>query len=185
MLVSLPDTIIDAKKWSTTLDNEGSGQIQFTLLAYLLAGLPSELRLYGKGTSESGEPSTTFSFIMKDFVQQVNVGVEGLSLDEIIGSYAVTVYFDGDEQQGAFSFSKSGTSLIAIDKRGNTLKMSYDPATGTAFCVQKIPNEDDEITLETTFVFRLENGIVKMSGKGVQSAHGRSQSAQYEAHKID
>lgn len=185
VFVSLPDDITDAEKWSTVLNDKGEGRIQFTLLAYLMAGLPDELRLYEKGTPQNEEPDATFSFLMKDYTQRLNVGAEALSLDQIVGKYDVTVSFEGDEEKGFFEFDKSGESLIAIDSRGNSMEMSYAPDTGTAVSVREFGDEDDVVTLTTTFVFRLENGVVKMSGEGFQTDGKRSNSAYYQAVKTD
>lgn len=177
----------DEKAWTGKLDGEGGGTIRFTLLVHQRAGFPMTLELYEtvddvkKGKVALSVPIEPF----KESEQTVVLGNEGLSLDDIIGTYTVTVKFRGEKQQGTFIFSKNGASLTATDERGGTMEMSYDPATGTAFHVRTIPNDDDEITLKTTFVFKLENGSVKMSGEGVQSTQEKSQSAQYEGYKTD
>ena len=101
--VTVPDTITDAENWSVTLDEAGSGQIKFTLLAYLMAGMPTELKLYEKGKSPSDdEPTKTISFSMEDFVQRVDVGEDVLKLEDLIGSY------EGSISIHAISLSEAG-----------------------------------------------------------------------------
>lgn len=60
--VNVPDTITDKDSWSVTLDSEGKGKITFTVLGYLMAGAPTELKLYEAGSSQSGAPDQTISF---------------------------------------------------------------------------------------------------------------------------
>lgn len=177
----------DERAWTGKLDDEGGGMITFTLLAHQRAGFPMTLELY-KTVDDVKEGKVALSVPIEPFKkseQTIVVGDKGLSLDDIIGTYAVTAHFRGEEQQSTFVFSKNGASLMASAEAGGTMEMSYDPATSTAFHVRKIPNDDDEFTVKTTFVFRLENGSIKMNGEGVQSAQGKSQSAQYEGYKTD
>jgi hypothetical protein len=61
--VDLPDTVTDAESWSAVLDSEGRGKINFTVLAFLMAGAPNELRLYETGTSTADAPDRTLSFV--------------------------------------------------------------------------------------------------------------------------
>jgi hypothetical protein len=61
--VDLPDTVTDAESWSAVLDSEGRGKISFTVLAFLMAGAPDELKLYEAGTSTADAPDMTLSFV--------------------------------------------------------------------------------------------------------------------------
>lgn len=60
--VDLPDTVTDAESWSTVLNSEGRSKISFTVLAFLMAGAPNELKLYEAGTSTTDSPDLTLSF---------------------------------------------------------------------------------------------------------------------------
>jgi hypothetical protein len=60
--VDLPDTVTDAESWSTVLNSEGRGKISFTVLAFLMAGAPNELKLYEADTSTTDSPDLTLSF---------------------------------------------------------------------------------------------------------------------------
>lgn len=116
VFVTLPDAVADADSWSTALNSEGSGQIQFTLLAYLMAGMPSELCLYAKGTSKNDEPTARIPFTVENFTQRVDIGVEALPLSEILGSY------EGDLTINTLVLSEAGyqqylNTLDADDKR--------------------------------------------------------------------
>ncbi|NLT41017.1 MAG: zinc ribbon domain-containing protein [Clostridiales bacterium] len=119
VVVSLPDSVTDADSWSVTLGNDGSGQIQFTLLAYLMAGIPDKLELYGKGASQSDEPTAIIPFAMDDFIQRVDVNVGAPTFDELIGAYedgtlTITSVFISDtlraELENSASSEDSGDS---------------------------------------------------------------------------
>lgn len=60
--VDVPNTVIDAQGWSTTLDTQGKGKISFTVLGYLMAGAPKSLKFYKPGSSPSGAPDLTVPF---------------------------------------------------------------------------------------------------------------------------
>lgn len=60
--IDVPDTIADAQEWSVKLDSEGRGKISFTVLAYLMAGAPGELKLYEEGSSAAGDPDMIVPF---------------------------------------------------------------------------------------------------------------------------
>jgi hypothetical protein len=98
-------------------------------------------------------------------------GVGGLSLDDIAGTYAMKTYYDGKEEQHTVVFAKSGDKLVASsDAKGEEpFELSYDPASGTASYVQKIPHEDNEITIDSKYVFILEDGNIKVTGQTIIS----------------
>jgi hypothetical protein len=175
----------DEKAWTGKLDDKGGGTIKFTLLAHSKAGFPMDLELYKTlDDVEKGRVAMTVS--IEPFMgtqQTIVLGQAGLSLDEIVGNYEVTISFGGDKQKNSVVFSKNGSNLMSADERGETIEMSYDPATGTAYNVRG----DDHITVETTFVFRRENDSIKMSGEAVAMDYDRglAQSADYEAYKTN
>lgn len=112
----------------------------------------------------------------------------GLFLDDITGTYSMNTYYDGREQQHTVTFTKSGDKLVASsDAEGEEpFELSYDPVTGTASYIQKIPHEDDEITVETTYIFTIEGASIKVTGKANATFKGDAQElAQYEGHKAD
>ena len=185
VFVSLPDTITDAESWSATLDDKGTGKIKFTLLAYLLAGLPDELRLYEKGASENDRPTATFSFLVKDFVQRVNVGKEGLSLDELVGIYETTVSVDNESESHNFYLEKYGNGLIISDKM-DSLEMKYDPSTGAGSGAKVFPIGEDKLTYSYRFTFKSENGTISMTGTSTAYLNGEYQAtANYQGYKRD
>ncbi|MEL1135029.1 hypothetical protein AAC978_07575 [Desulfitobacterium sp. THU1] len=61
--IDVPDTVTDADSWSVTLDSEGRGKITFTVLGFLMAGAPRELKLYEAGSSQSAAPDMTLPFM--------------------------------------------------------------------------------------------------------------------------
>ncbi len=88
--VTLPDTVTDRESWSAVLSETGSGQIQFTVLAYLMAGSPKELELYEKDAPETAEPQLTLAFTMETNQTRVDIGVEALPLAELLGDHSGT-----------------------------------------------------------------------------------------------
>lgn len=89
--VTLPDSVIDAESWSVTLNERGEGRIQFTLLGYLMAGAPTELKVYEKEAPETAEPKMTLPFVMETASVRVDVGIPPLSLAELAGRYDGTM----------------------------------------------------------------------------------------------
>lgn len=115
-------------------------------------------------------------------------GNAGPSLDDVVGTYTMNTYYDGGEQQHTAVFTKSGDKLVASsDAKGEKpFELSYDPASGTALSVQKIPHEDNQITIETTYTFTLEDGSVKVTGKTIMSFKDETRDGpRYEGHKND
>ena len=89
--ITVPDNIQDADNWSVTLDEKGNGKIQFTLLAYIMAGAPKELRLYEKGASTEAPPAQTIPFVMENVAQRLDVGIALIPLEELLGTYEGTI----------------------------------------------------------------------------------------------
>ncbi len=98
-------------------------------------------------------------------------GYDGLSLDEIVGSYDISTSLEGETQTHATYFSKNGDMLVA-ENAEEYFTMDYDPATGTATATQSHEDGDDVIMVYTTFVFKRENGVITMSGKAVMALNG-------------
>jgi len=84
-----------------------------------MAGIPDKLELYGKGASQSDEPTAIIPFAMDDFIQRVDVNVGAPTFDELIGAYedgtlTITSVFISDtlraELENSASSEDSGDS---------------------------------------------------------------------------
>ncbi len=65
-------------------------------------------------------------------------------------------------------------------------ELSYDPASGTASYVQKIPHEDSEITIDSKYTFSLEDGSTKVNGETtILFKEETKYGPRYEGYKID
>lgn len=112
----------------------------------------------------------------------------GLSLDDIAGTYSMNTYYGGKEQQHTVVFTKSGDKLVASsDAKGEEpFELSYDPASGTASYVQKIPHENSEITIDSKYTFILEDGSTKVNGETTIVFKDETKDGpRYEGYKID
>lgn len=107
-----------------------------------------------EGSQVQGSASTEASNTPSEETEK---GKTGLSLDDIAGTYSMNTYYDGKEQKHTVVFTKSGDKLVASsDAKGEEpFELSYDPASGTASYVQKIPHEDSEITIDSKYTFSL------------------------------
>ncbi|NLO48031.1 MAG: zinc ribbon domain-containing protein [Clostridiales bacterium] len=180
----------DENAWTGKLDDEGGGTIVFTLLAHQRAGFPMTLELF-KTADDVKDGKVALSVPLEPFeenVQIVILGNEGLSLDEIIGEYALTTTFEGESQQLTAVFSKNGNKLSASSDADEPFDMTYDPATGTAYVSQTHSyNEEDDVFVETTFVFTLEDGTIKLTGHAIMSITGQAitSTVRYEGYKLN
>lgn len=115
-------------------------------------------------------------------------GKAGLSLDDIAGTYSMNTYYDGKEQQHTVVFTKNENKLVASsDAKGEEpFELSYDPASGIASYVQKIPHEDSEITIDSKYTFILEDGSTKVNGETTMLFKDETKDGpRYEGYKID
>jgi hypothetical protein len=141
----------------------------------------------GKG-NEASVPSSASAEASKVPSGEVPKGVAGLSLDDVAGSYSMNTYYDGKEQQHTVVFAKSGDKLVASsDAKGEEpFELSYDPASGTASYIQRIPHEDDEITIDTKYAFILEDGNIQVTGETIMSFKDETKDGpRYEGRKIE
>ncbi|NLK88023.1 MAG: hypothetical protein GX279_11115, partial [Clostridiaceae bacterium] len=179
----------DEKAWTGKLDDKGGGRMVFTLLAHEKAGFPMTLELYKTADDvKKGKIAMTVQAEpFKENEQTIVLGNAGLSLDDIIGSYEITTSFEGASQTHTAKFTKNGDKLVAASDEDEPFDMSYDPATGTANAVQKHSYDDEEITVQTTFIFTLDNGNIKMTGKAVMTFQDQAMTsvARYEGYKTD
>ena len=184
VFVSLPDTVTDADSWTVTLDDDGSGQIRFTLLAYLMAGMPSELRLYEKDVPLSDEPTELIPFTLEDFTQRVDVGSEMLTLEEIVGNYegslsieALTVsdagyqaYLNGLDEDDEVSSKAECDQALEAALQENPLSVhsvsisSDEPESGECVIHVHVINEEGE-TYPATSKARYESGFLITKGE--------------------
>lgn len=139
-------------------------------------------------SNESPAPSSAPAGASNAPSDEGQKGVGGLSLDDIAGTYAMKTYYDGKEQQHTVVFTKSGDKLVASsDAKGEEpFELSYDPASGTASYVQKIPHEDNEITIDSKYAFILEDGSIKVTGETKMSYKDETKAGpRYEGRKSD
>lgn len=138
-----------------------------------------------EGSQFQGSASTEASNTPSEETEK---GKTGLSLDDIAGTYSMNTYYDGKEQQHTVVFTKSGDKLVASsDAKGEEpFELSYDPASGTASYVQKIPHEDSEITIDSKYTFILEDGSIKVNGETTMLFKDETKDGpRYEGYKID
>ncbi len=169
------------ESWSGTLKGAGGASTKFTLLGYVQAGCPKELKLFKPGDDpESDEPELTLGFRISAPVTKVKIG--GLPLEELLGTYLVTFASeDGDEsyhytfmhQEGQLGFRADDGPWTALALPGGPY--DYDPATGTA----SFNYSGDDITIRSTVVFTSENGVIHLSSdvfgkmKGEVTTYGK------------
>ena len=104
------------------------------------------------------------------------------------GTYSMNTYYDSKEQQHTVVFTKNENKLVASsDAKGEEpFELSYDPASGTASYVQKIPHEDSEITIDSKYTFILEDGSTKVNGETTILFKDETKDGpRYEGYKID
>jgi glucose/arabinose dehydrogenase len=138
-----------------------------------------------EGSQVQGSASTEASNTPSEETEK---GKTGLSLDDIAGTYSMNTYYDGKEQKHTVVFTKSGDKLVASsDAKGEEpFELSYDPASGTASYVQKIPHEDSEITIDSKYTFILEDGGTKVNGETTMLFKDETKDGpRYEGYKID
>lgn len=75
------------ESWSGTMKGMGGASTNFTLLGYVQAGCPKELRLFKPGDDpESDEPELAVGFKLSTPVTEVKIG-GAPTFDELVGSY--------------------------------------------------------------------------------------------------
>ena len=85
-------------------------------------------------------------------------------------------------------FSKKENKLVASgDAKGEEpFESSYDPASGTASYVQKIPHGGSETTIDTKYTFILEDGSTMVNGEAtILFKDEIKDGPRYEGYKID
>lgn len=80
------------KKWSTVLDKEGKGTIEFTTLAHLKVGSFTQVSIYkpeDKDKLNKAEPVRIVDIIIEDSVNEIKIKLE----EDYVGSYKGTIQF--------------------------------------------------------------------------------------------
>ncbi|HHX94904.1 MAG TPA: hypothetical protein GX691_03645 [Clostridia bacterium] len=153
------------ESWSGTLKGAGNASTSFTLLGFLQAGCPKELKLFKPGDDpDNDEPELTLGFKLTAPVTEVTIG--GLSLEELLGTYLVT-FTDGDESEsyhftfmqheGQVGFRSDDTPWAALLLPGGPY--DYNPATATATCQAS----SEHFSFSANVKFTSENGIIHLS----------------------
>lgn len=117
--IDVPDTVTDGESWSVTLDSEGKGRITFTVLGFLMAGAPRELKLYEVGSSQSGPPDMVLPFealYPTTLVELTSSDVEKPELPKISPAESVTT----PQQPVAKKYAWVLVETINEDAKANT-----------------------------------------------------------------
>ncbi|NTV91209.1 MAG: hypothetical protein HGA22_12755, partial [Clostridiales bacterium] len=83
-IVTVSDKIKDAGDWSATLDSEGNGKISFTVLGYIMAGAPLELKLFKAASPQTGAPDMTIAFDPQKPVTLIELSSEERTEEETV-----------------------------------------------------------------------------------------------------
>ncbi len=178
------------ENWSGTMKGAGGASTEFTLLGYIQAGLPKELKLFKPGDDpESDEPELSLSFKLSAPVTEVTLG--GLPLEELLGTYSATFTFEGETVAYNFTFMYYDGQLVFMPEGkdfGSALLIlpgpyEYDPSTATA--IGKAPGE--ALSLSTQVRFISEEGTVRFSSDTTVEdiKEGRTSTVYGEGTKID
>jgi hypothetical protein len=172
--------------WSWYPGREDNREFQCTLFNYLAIGAPSYIKFYETWEDQvEDKVAFTLPFTYSPNQVRLKIADEGLSIDEVVGAYEITISLGSESQTHTINFEKHGNGLIASDT-GDTLEMAYDPATGVATTTKVIPMDEDNVTVEYKYTFKKENGTISMSGTGTSYLNGEYQAtANYQGHKID
>ena len=109
-----PDALVD-ENWTAVLDKEGRATIDATILGYMQAGIPTQLRLWNKGDDEfEKDPIMTQAFNVTEKVTVIPLG--GISEKYLLyqDTFEVGAYYGGrtiDEFYDAHGSLQKGRSL--------------------------------------------------------------------------
>jgi len=173
--------------WSWKPGSEDNSKFSCTLYNYINIGSPSCIKFY-KTWEDQVEDKAAFTlpFTFSAPVVKLKIGNEGLSADELVGTYDVNISFEGESQNHTLNTRKYGSGLIITDNT-DSLELTYDPSTGVATGNNVFqPDEDNTVTYSYRFTYKRENGTVSMSGTSTAYLNGEYQAtAYYEGYKTN
>ncbi|MGI6778847.1 MAG: zinc-ribbon domain-containing protein [Acetivibrionales bacterium] len=132
-----PDALVD-ENWTAVLDKDGRASIDATILGYMQAGIPTQLRLWNKGDDEfRKEPILTQTFKVTEKVTVIPLGNTGIDAKWFEGSwrYGDNIAFTieiVDDQNCKHIGTLDGEAVIhettyVFDPATATLTMAYSP----------------------------------------------------------
>lgn len=132
-----PDALVD-ENWTAVLDKDGRATIDATILGYMQAGIPTQLRLWNKGDDEFEEdPILTQAFKVTEKLTVIPLGSTGIDAKWFEGSwrYGDNIAFTieiVDNQKCKHISTLDGEAVIhettyVFDPATATLTMAYSP----------------------------------------------------------
>ncbi len=171
--------------WSWTPGSEDNGKFRCTLFNYITMGTPSCIKFY-KTWEDQVEDKVAFTLPFTYALPAVKLKIvnEGLSADELVGSYKVTISLEGESQTHTLNIEKYGSGLIITDNT-DSLELTYDPLTGVATGSNVFSlDEDNSLTYSYRFTYKKDNGTVSMNGTSTAYLNGEYQvTANYQGYK--
>jgi hypothetical protein len=87
-----PDALVD-ENWTAVLDKDGRASIDATILGYMQAGIPTQLRLWNKGDDEfEDDPILTQTFNVTEKTTVISLGNAGITPKWFEGSWKSVDY---------------------------------------------------------------------------------------------
>jgi hypothetical protein len=173
--------------WSWKPGSEDNGKFRCTLYNYITIGTPSCIKFYKTWEDQVEDKAAfTLSFTYSAPSVKLKIGNEGLSADEVVGTYEVNISFEGESQTHTLNIKKYGSGLIITDNT-DSLELVYDPSTGVATGTNVFSmDEDNKVTYSYRFTYKKENGTISMSGTSTAYLNGEYQvTANYQGYKIN
>lgn len=132
-----PDALVD-ENWTAILDKDGRASLDATILGYMQAGIPTQLRLWNKGDDEFEDaPILTQTFKVTDKVTVISLGNTGIDAKWFEGSwrYGDNIAFTieiVDDQNCKHIGTLDGEAVIhettyVFDPATASLTMAYSP----------------------------------------------------------
>lgn len=176
--VELPPKITDPEKWSVVLDDRGKGEIRFTMLAYLMAGMPSKLRVREKDAERPGAGTGEIPFSAKDFSeagggfeQEVDIG--RTDTPDLLWKLTDVRTHEYDEYVDDWldgTVRKRGTNSVDTDDSGCSFRWDVyqkgDPDAHILVTVSGVPRE---IRLDEEFSMTFSVDFLNLHKLGLQA----------------
>lgn len=150
VVLSRPDAPVGGA-WTVGLDKDGRASLDATIVGYIQARLPTQLRLWNKGDNpHEDDPALTQEFKVTEKVTVIPLGNTGIDAKWFEGSWR---YLDAD----------TVITLKIIDGTNCSYTAPAPAATG-----ELIP-----VTTYSTYVFHKENDSLEIAGSDDNDTDGR------------
>jgi len=173
--------------WSWSPGSEDNGKFMCTLHNFIAMGTPSCVKFYKTWEDQVADKAAfTLSFTYSTPSVKLKIGNEGLSAEELVGTYEVTISVEGESETHTFYIEKYGSGLIVTDNM-DSLELAYDPSTGVATGTKVFPlDEDNKVTYSYRFTYKKDHGSISMSGTSTAYLNDEYQTtANYQGYKIN